>query len=243
MSHEAFGFGHDFDDRANGLQSHRRQTLEGYLLHKRIERHPTVLAGIAAGWQGVIGTGGIVAHRFGGKVAQEHRARIRYLGSQGFGIVGGQNKVLGRVLVRKSQHGGRIGQQNGAAVFEGLGRDLAAGQRFELGSYFGLHLFQQLARIAEHDDLRVDPVLGLRKQVGSHEGRIGAAIGNHQHFRRSGGHIDGHAKLGGGQLLGRRHVAVARAKNLVDCRHAGRTQGQGGYRLRAAGFNDFGDAQ
>jgi hypothetical protein len=54
---------------------------------------------------------------------------------------------------------------------------------------------QEAHRGRHQDDLRIRPVLGLRQQIGGDEGGIGRGIGDHQHFRWPGRHVDGDAFL------------------------------------------------
>ena len=79
----------------------------------------------------------------------------------------------------------------------------------------------------------------LGKQVGRDEIRRGAAVGNHQHLRRAGRHIDGRAVQTLADLtLSLGHIRIARAKDFVDLGNGFRAECQGGYRLRAAHFID-----
>ena len=86
-------------------------------------------------------------------------------------------------------------------------------------------------------------MLGLRKQIGGYEGRIGAGIGNDEDFRRASGHVDGHAVFGSGQLLGGGNVAVARSEDFIHGRHAGSAQSQRGHGLRTTGFHHCSNAE
>ena len=243
MGGESFGFSHGFHHRTEGLQAGDRKSLKSDFLHERVKRHAAVLPGVAAGGQRVISAGGIVAHRLGREMPQEHRARIRNLRGQGFSLVGGQNKVLGGVLVGEGHHRGRIGQKDGDAVLQCLGRYLTTGKRCELALDFGLHLRKYAGRITQYHHLRIGTVLGLRQQIGGHKGRVRTGIGDDQHFRRPGRHVDGYPVFGSGQLLGRCDVAVAGAEDFIHRWHASSAQGQGGHSLRATGFHHHADAQ
>ena len=185
----------------------------------------------------MIGSGSIVPHGFGREVAHKYRAGIGDLGGQRLRIVSGQNKVLGRIRIGESQHGSYVGQKNSPAVLKRQGRYVAARQRGELARSFGLHLFEQGSRRTEYDDLRIGAVLGLRKQIGRDENGIGRFIGNNEYFGRARGHVDGHAKLRRGQLLGGRDVAVAGTEYFIDRRHRGRAQREGRDGLGPTGFH------
>ena len=83
-------------------------------------------------------------------------------------------------------------------------------------------------------------MLGLRQQVGGDPVRIVAAVGDDQHFRRAGDHVDAdraeHLALGG------RDIGVAGADDLGDRRDRLGAIGERGDRLRAADAVDLGDA-
>ncbi len=91
--------------------------------------------------------------------------------------------------------------------------------------------------------LRVRVVFGLRQQVRGDEVRIGRLIGDHQHFRRAGRQVERRAVgVGGDQLLGRRHPAVAGSEDLVDLGDGCGAIGHRRDRLRAADLEDCVDA-
>ena len=158
---QALGFGHGFHGRGQGLQALRGEALVGNFLLKRFQRHAAVLPGVATGGQRVVGAGGVVAHRLGREVAQEHRARIGDARGQSLGRIHGQNQVLGSILVGEGQHGGRIGQQHGAAFGQGQRGHFAARQHGQLSRNFGFHLGQDVLVIGEQHHLRVGAVLSL----------------------------------------------------------------------------------
>ena len=82
-------------------------------------------------------------------------------------------------------------------------------------------------------------MLGLREQVRGHEIRCSAAVGNHQHFRRTGRHINRRTVQTLTDLALRfGNVCVTRAKDFVDFGNRLRPERQGGNRLRAAHFID-----
>ena len=100
-----------------------------------------------------------------------------------------------------------------------------------------------LAIRRQQDHLRIRAVLRLGKQVRGDEIRGGAAVGDHQHFRRPGGHIDSRAvKTLADLALGFGHEGVARAKDFIDLRHRFGAERQGGNRLRAADVKDIAHA-
>ncbi len=81
----------------------------------------------------------------------------------------------------------------------------------------------------QEDHLRVRAVFRLRQQVRGDKVRVGAAVGDHQHFRRAGRHVDGCAVQTLADLaFGFRDVSVARAKDFIHLRHRLGTEGEGG---------------
>ncbi len=78
----------------------------------------------------------------------------------------------------------------------------------------------------------------LRQQVGGDEVRVGAAVGDHQHFRRAGRHVDGRAVQTLADLaFGLRDVSVTRAK-ILSTFGTDSVPGEGGDGLRAADVKD-----
>ncbi len=75
-------------------------------------------------------------------------------------------------------------------------------------------------------------MFGLRQKVGGHMLRVAAAVVDHQNLARSGDHVD--VDLTEDLLLGRGHIDVAGAGNLVDPWHAFGTKGQRRNRLGSA---------
>jgi hypothetical protein len=91
----------------------------------------------------------------------------------------------------------------------------------------------------QEDHLRVRAVFRLRQQVGGDKVRGGAAVGDHQHFRRAGRHVDGRAVQTLADLaFGFRDVSVARAKDFIHLRHRLGAEGEGGDGLGAADVKD-----
>ena len=74
----------------------------------------------------------------------------------------------------------------------------------------------KLGVVGDEDGLRGFVVLGLREQIGRDPVGIGGLVGEDQHFRRAGDHVD--ADLAEDAALGRRHPGVAGADDLGDGR-------------------------
>ena len=117
------------------------------------------------------------------------------------------------------------------AVLQSLEGHILAGKPLKLGLHFLLHLISEDLGIAHKNHLRIRPMLGLRKQVGSHKCRNSRRVRHNQHLGRSCRHIDRY--LAGDNLLGLGHIAVARTEYLVNSRNRLRTVCHCGNSLRA----------
>ena len=80
-------------------------------------------------------------------------------------------------------------------------------------------------------------MLGLGEQIRRHPLRIAFAVGDDQHLRGTGDHVD--ADRAEDLPFCRRHIGVARPHDLGDGRDAFGAEGKGGNRLRAADRIDF----
>ena len=74
-------------------------------------------------------------------------------------------------------------------------------------------------------------MFGLAEQVHGHPVRRRRAVGQHQDLARTGNHVDAHRAEH--PALGRRHIGIARAGDLVHLGHRRRAVGQRRHRLRA----------
>src|SRR5690606_26887341 len=73
----------------------------------------------------------------------------------------------------------------------------------------------------------------LRDQICSHEGGVGVIICNYKQFAGAGGHVNCNTlKLN--KLLGPGYIPVSRAEYFINSVHRLRTEGHGGYGLRAS---------
>ena len=75
--------------------------LESDLAVIAVEIHTVVCQGIAMGWQGMIGTAGIVARTLTGIVAQEYATGIHYPFSQLLIVGSGNDQMLRSIGVAK----------------------------------------------------------------------------------------------------------------------------------------------
>ena len=96
------------------------------------------------------------------------------------------------------------------------------------------------AIVGDQDRLGAGVVLGLRQEIGGDPVGIAGPVGEDQHLRRPGDHVD--ADLAEHQALGRRHIGIAGADDLGDRRDRLGAVGERRHRLRAADAIDFVDA-
>ena len=98
--------------------------------------------------------------------------------------------------------------------------DLPAWQFGNLRSHRTCDSVEKTLARTDQQHLRIGTVFGLRKQVGSHERRICRVVCDHQHFGRTGRHVDrGACRIGGNFELCRGYPCVARTEQLVATRH------------------------
>ena len=133
-----------------------------------------------------------------------------------------------------------VDHDDGAEIVPRGPRDLGARQRLELRLHRAFDRVGEPGAIGDQDRLRAGVVLGLRQQIGGDPAGIAGVVGDHQHFRRAGDHVDAdlaeHLPLGGGD------IGVAGADDLRHRRDRRRAVGQRRHRLRAADAIDLGDA-
>ena len=195
----------------------------------------------AAGGQGVVGAGKIIAQGLGHVLAQENAARVLDVVQNGKRVVHADLQMLRRNNV----HGVDgllhvIGDDDlTVGVHAGAGNG-GAGQLRDLYFQLGLYGLGQVPAVGDQHRRGQLIVLGLAQQVGGDPGGAAGAVGQNQDFRRAGDHIDAdftkHLALGGG------HVNVAGADDLIHSGHALGAVGQGGHGLGTAGLKDAVDA-
>ena len=143
------------------------------------------------------------------------------------------NQMFGRVAVGQFQRLVHIAHHDEFAVGQCLLRDFLARKGSQLAFHFVLYLADQSFVGRHQQDLAVHAMLGLRKQVGRHEYRIGTGVSQYLHLRRSGGHVNGYI-MKRHLLLGRHDVLIAGAEYLIHFGHAFRTVGHGANGLHTA---------
>ena len=186
----------------------------------------------------MIGAADIVADRLGRMRADEDRAGVVDRSAQGVGVARDDFEMLGREPIDERRGRGQVRREDDRAVVApARAGDLRARQVGELGLDRRAHRPRQRGVVGDEDRLRRFVVLGLGEKVGGDKTGIGAGIGEHDDFRRTGDHVDAddaeHAPLG------RRDIGVAGADDLGDRLDALRSVGERGDRLRAADAIDF----
>ena len=214
MGVETFGFGHRRDGRGQSLQTLAGNLLQGHLAEETVQVHPAERPGPAAGGQGMVRTRGIVSGTLRRPGAHEDTARRTDAVGNGPGFTGIHNQMLGGIGIGKGDNVVKFVQNHGPAVLQGLGGEVGPRQQRPLALHLGHDGLGHPARGTHQHDLAVCPVLGLRQQVGRHEGGLGLLIGNDHHLGRTGRHIDGHGAARD-PLFGGGHVAVAGPENLI----------------------------
>ena len=192
-----------------------RQVLERHLATVAVQVHTAVGSRIAVRRQGVVCAAGIVASTLTGIFAQEHATCIHHLRCQLLVVVRLDDQVLRRIGVREVDGLALVLHQHHHTVLQRLLGYLLTRQHVQLAVHLSLHVEYQLLRGRDQQHLRVDAVLSLRQQVGSHELHIGVLIRDDTYLRRTCRHVDGHSLLTH-LLLGSHHVLVARTEYLVD---------------------------
>ena len=108
--------------------------------------------------------------------------------------------------------------KNQLAIDQRLLCDLPTWQASQLVLYFVFHFFEHLLGCSDQYHLTIQPVFGLREEVGSYELRSSGFIGYDFYFRRTCRHVDSHI-VHSHHLLGCHYILVSRTENLVYLRY------------------------
>ena len=226
----------------NGLQRLAGVIQKAGLLHKVVHAQRAGEAGRAAGGQGVVGPGEVIAQRLRDVPPQEDAARIFDLVQHAEGVLHADFQVLGCDDVAGFNGLVEVGAEDDLAVVVHAGPgNGGAGQLGNLNFQLRLHGLGQRLAVRHKDGAGQLVVLGLAQQVGRHPRGVAAAVRQHQNLAGACDHIDAHlAKnfpLGGG------NVDVARAHDLIHRRDALGAVGQRRHGLRPAGLENFSHAR
>ena len=190
----------------------------------------------------MIGATGIIADGLWGPVAQEDGACIFQSRQQGSRLLGLNDQVLRGVLIGDEACLGQIFTHNRQAGGQGLLGDLGTGELRQLSGQLGVYSIGDDAARGHQHHLRIRAVLGLREQIGGDEGRIGGLIGDNQHLRGAGRHVDGGtAKIHADLAFGLGDPGVTGAEDFVDLADRIGAIGHGGDRLGATHGVDLTD--
>ena len=149
--------------------------------------------------------------------------------------------MLGRDEVGGVERGDDVGAHDDDAVVGERARgDLAARRLVEQDREGLLDEVGQLGVGGDEVRRGARVVLGLRHEVDGDERGHGGLVGEDENLAGAGEHVDAH--VAHDELLGRGHVGVAGADDLVDARDGVGAVRERGDRLRAADLVDLVDA-
>ena len=191
--------------------------------------------------QHVIGAGDIIADRFRGEPSEENGSGVADPPGEPVGIVEGQFQMLGGEPVDQRRRLVEAVDDDDATVglpaFPGY---FAARQRLQVIFHRFADGVGEPGVVGDQDRLGGGVVLGLGEQVDGDPRRIVGGVGDDQHLRRPGNHIDAdgaeHPAFGGGD------IGVAGADDLVDRGDRLGAVGQRRNRLGAADAENLVDA-
>ena len=185
--------------------------------------------------------GPVIAERLRRIAAQEYAAGILHLPQPAEGVGHAQLQMFRRNSVGDLDPRSKILCHDDLAVaFNAFAGNLLPGQQWQLPFQLCRHRFRQRHIVADQHGGCQTVMFGLRKQVCRHMARLCLPVGHNEDLARPGDHIDRHPAIN--LLLGGSHINIARTDNLVHRRHAFRTIGERGDRLRTAQLEDIGHA-
>ena len=203
------------------------------IVHAQRAREPRS----AAGGQGVVRPGKVIAQRLGHILAEEDAARVLHRVENRKRVIHADFQMLRRDDVdglNRLVH--IIGHDDFAVgVHAGAGNG-GAWQLRNLHLQLGLHGLGQLPAVGDQHRAGQLVMLGLAQQVGGYPCGVAAAVCQHQNLGRAGNHIN--ANLAENLALCRCNVDISGADNLVHGGHALGAVGKGGHGLCAAGFEN-----
>ena len=214
---------------------------EGGPLEEVEHAEPRGKPGAAPGGEDVVGSGDIVAQSLGDVPAEEDRAGVPHPAGQSVRLGNGQLQMLGRDAIDERRRRIEALDHDDAAVpLPARRRRLAPSQGRQMRLHRGADRVGEGGVVGDQDRLRRLVVLGLRQQVDRDPGGVGVCVGDDQHLRRPGDHVD--PDLAEHLPLGRGDIGIAGADDLVDRGDALGAVGQGRHRLGAADAVDLVDA-
>ena len=142
--------------------------------------------------KGMIGTTGIITSTFTSILSQEYTTGIYHFLRQFIIIASGNNQMFRRISIAEFNGLIIILHQDKFRIIQRLGSHLLSRQLFELFFHLFLHFLNHLFRSRNQENLRINTMLSLRKQIGSNKYRITGFIRNNTYFRRTCRHINSH---------------------------------------------------
>ena len=218
MTRKPLGLGQGDRRRTQPRQCGRAVFLHGDDLEEVEDAQPAANPGEAASGQGMVRSGDVVPHGLGRVRPDEHRV----------------GRSIHAEMLRRQSIGdhprllARSGKKDEAMLAQGLP---CSGIRLHPRFQLGYHAFGESGLRRDEDRERLWIMLRLGNQLRGDVGGIAGIAGDHD-LRRSREHVDGAVE--GDQSLGRGHVEIAGADDLVHPLDALCAIGQRGNRLGTA---------
>ena len=173
--------------------------------------------------------------------ADENRTGIADPGGQRLGLLGDDLEMFGRQPIdERHRVFETLGDDDGAEIAPACAGYVTARQGRELARQALFDGIGEPGAVGHEDRLRRRIMFGLGQEVGGDPVGIGRRIGEHQHFRRAGDHVD--ADRAEDAALGGRHIGVAGPDDLGDRGDGLGAIGERRDRLRAADAVNLVDA-
>ena len=179
----------------------------------------------------------VISSTFRGHIPQKNRTGIDNVFRNHHITFCGNNQVFGSVFIGEGNGFFERFHNNYLAVFQCFFGNFFSWKFIELYQQLIFYLFHQFFGGGYKQHLTIGSVLGLRKQIGSHKHRVGCFVGNHFHFRGSGGHIYSHFAQRN-QLLGGSNILIARSEYLIHFRNGFGAVSHSGDGLCTANFEN-----
>ena len=189
----------------------------------------------------MVGAGKVVPHGLRVPPAQEDGAGVFDLAQIVKGAVHAQLQVLRSNAVGHVDGLLQVGSHDDfAVIIDGGPGNLLPLQQGDLALQLLGHRLGQLAALSDQHGGGHLVVLRLAQEVRSHKSGAGLTVGNDQHLRGSGNHVDVH--LSKDLLFGLSHIGVAGTNDLVHLGDRLCPVGQSGDGLGSAHLVDLGNA-
>jgi len=191
------------------------------------------------GGEGVAGASEVIASGDGGGLANENGSGVANDSGDFGGVLDEESEVLGGVVLDQGEGLLQIlGFNEKRILFENRVEKLAPGQRGKLALDLDSNGVEEILGGGEKNDLAMDTMLSLGKEIGGNVIGAGRGIGHHRNLAGARKEIDGD----GAKDLPLRldDIAVARTEDFFDAADAFRSVSKGGNSLGAADLIDLG---